>query len=117
MCVHMNESSLPHAAHTLTPHSVEYTSGVVVDVGHGVATCCAVWEGEECPGSTSCDPLECTAPTAAKMVHALLAACSKETRAVLQERVVVTGKTFYMYMYMYMYMTCTYVTYVFTFNV
>lgn len=77
--------------------SVEHTSGVVVDVGHGVATCCVVWEGEEweggeCPGSVSCDPLECTAPAVAKMVHSLLqTSCTAEMRAVLQERVVLIG--------------------------
>lgn len=80
-----------------TLYSVEHTSGVVVDVGHGVATCCVVWEGEEweggeCPGSLSCDPLECTAPAVAKMVHSLLqTSCTAEMRAVLQERVVLTG--------------------------
>ena len=79
--------------HLYVIHSVEHTSGVVVDVGHGVATCCAVWEGEECPGSSSCDPLECTASAVAKMVQSvLLTSRTEEMRVVLRERVVVTGK-------------------------
>ena len=67
-------------------------SGVVVDVGHGIATCCVVWEGEERPGATSRDPLECTAPVVAEMVHSLLAQCGEDMRTVLRGRVVVTGE-------------------------
>ena len=70
---------------------VEHTCGVVVDVGHGVATCCVVWEGEEWPGSCSCDPLDCTASVLAKMVHSQLASCTDEMRTLLMERVVVSG--------------------------
>ena len=73
--------------------SVEMTSGVVVDVGHGVATCCAVWEGEERPGSIAQDPLKCTAFVLAEMVNSVLASCTEEMRSVLRERVVLTGKT------------------------
>ena len=76
--------------HTHT-HSVEYTCGVVVDVGHGVATCCAVWEGQECPASLSCDPPECNAHKVAEMVHSTVAACPQHTQHVLREKVVITG--------------------------
>ena len=71
---------------------VELTSGVVVDVGHGVATCCVVWEGEETPRIASRDPLDCTAAVVAQMVHSLVAQCSDERKTVLRERVVVTGE-------------------------
>ena len=73
-------------------HSVEHTSGVVVDVGHGVMTCVAVWEGEECPTPLSCDPLECTAAKVAELVHSVVTKCSEETQPILRERVVVTGE-------------------------
>ena len=78
---------------------VEQTSGVVVDVGHGVATCCVVWEGEERPGPTSADPLTCSAPVVAQMVHSLVAQCSQDMRDVIRERVVVTGEPEFMYVY------------------
>ena len=72
---------------------MEHSCGVVVDVGHGVATCCVVWEGDEWPGSCSCDPLDCTASVLAKMVHSQLALCTDEMRAIVMERVVVSGNT------------------------
>lgn len=75
---------------------VEQTSGVVVDVGHGVATCCVVWEGEERPGPTSADPLTCSAPVVAQMVHSLVAQCSQDMRDVIRERIVVTGEPEFM---------------------
>ena len=65
---------------------------MVVDVGHGVATCCVVWEGEERHDPTSADPLTCSAPVVAQMIHSLVTQCSEETKAVIREKVVVTGK-------------------------
>ena len=73
---------------------MEQTSGVVVDVGHGVATCCVVWEGEERPGATSTGPLTCSAPVVAQMVHSLVLQCSEDVRSVVREKVVVTGKLY-----------------------
>ena len=75
-------------------YSVEHTSGVVVDVGHGIATFCVVWEGKELPGSITEDPVMCSAPVVAEKVHSLVIACSDEMKAVLWDRVVVTGKMF-----------------------
>ena len=71
---------------------MEITSGIVIDVGHGIATCVAVWNGKEYPGSKSCDPLECTAAVVAQMVHSVVSSCSKTFQPFLRERVVVTGK-------------------------
>ena len=62
-------------------------------MGHGVATCCVVWEGEERPGATSTDPLTCSAPVVTQMVHSLVLQCSEDVRNVVREKVVVTGKT------------------------
>ena len=65
---------------------------MVVDVGHGKASCCAVWEGEERPGAILQDPLDCTAAFVANMVDTVVTQCEEEEmRAVLRERVVVTG--------------------------
>ena len=70
------------------------TSGVVVDVGHGIATCCAVWNGEERPGVISRDPLECTAPVLAKMVHSLVSSFTDQhMKDFFREHIVLTGKT------------------------
>ena len=72
-------------------YSVEQTSGVVVDVGHGVATCCAVWQGRECPTPLSCDPTECHAHKVAEMVHSTVASCSEDAQPTLRHTVVLTG--------------------------
>jgi hypothetical protein len=89
MFLQRSVSFLSSAVATLC--GVEQTSGVVVDVGHGVATCCVVWEGEERPGATSTDPLTCSAPVVAQMVHSLVLQCSEDVRSVVREKVVVTG--------------------------
>ena len=72
-------------------YSVELTSGVVVDVGHGIATFCVVWEEEEQPGSITEDPLLCAALVVAKRVHTLVTACTDEMKDVLWDRIVITG--------------------------
>ena len=93
------------------------TSGVVVDVGHGIATCCAVWNGEERPGVISRDPLECTAPVLAKMVHSLVSSFTDQhMRDFFTEHIVLTGKTLacfkclYVYMYMYIKKKISFIT-------
>ena len=75
-------------------HRLDLTSGVVLDVGHGIVTCAAVWRGEECPDSKSCDPDEATPTSLAEMVHSVIMECSKDAdmQKTLIENVAVTGK-------------------------
>ena len=73
------------------------TSGVVVDVGHGIVTCAAVWRGEECPHPLSCDPDEATPAKLADMVHTVISGCGKgknvEMQNALKSSVVITGNS------------------------
>ena len=74
---------------------MDLTSGVVVDVGHGIATCAAVWRGEECPAPTSCDPAEASPTQLAYMVHTVITGVSgaaADMAKSLKESVVLTGK-------------------------
>ena len=71
---------------------MDLTSGVVLDIGHGIVTCCAVWSGEECPNSLSCDPHEATPTKLADMVHTVISECGNvEMQKALKESVVMTG--------------------------
>ena len=72
---------------------MDLTSGVVLDVGHGVVACAAVWRGEECPKPRSCDPDVATPTTLAEMVHSVILECSKDAEMLktFKENVIVTG--------------------------
>ena len=72
---------------------MDLTSGVVLDVGYGIVTCAAMWKGEECPKTVSCDPDEATPIKLADMVHRVVSKASKdaEMESTLIEHIVVTG--------------------------
>lgn len=62
-----------------------------MDVGHGVTTCCAVWQGRECAGPLSCSPVESHALRLAEMVSCVIASCSEEVQSTLRHNVVLAG--------------------------
>ena len=72
--------------------SLDLSSGVVVDVGHGVVTCAAVWNGELCSHS-NCDPNDATPTKLADLVDTVINKYfeDKDQRSTLKELVVLTG--------------------------
>ena len=74
---------------------MDLTSGVVLDIGHGIVTCAAVWRGEECPHPLSCNPDDATPTKLADMVHSIVSGCGRgknvEMQKVLKESIVITG--------------------------
>ena len=71
--------------------SVDLQSGVVVDVGHGVATCAVVWN-RELRDSVSCSPSDATPDKLAHMVEDLVKkTCGEGEVDVLRQHVVLTG--------------------------
>ena len=73
--------------------SVGVSSGIVLDVGCGVVTCAAVWEGREVEGALSCRPSEASLDKLVEMVHSVLQKCDQSMRDKLQATVTITGKS------------------------
>ena len=73
---------------------MQVSTGVVVDVGHGVVTCAAVVDGDQCD-YIHCDPSEATPTKLADMVHSVVtSSCSEDgdvNELSLMQQVVVTG--------------------------
>ncbi len=72
-----------------SPYSLNVSTGVVVDVGEGVATCVAVVNGKE-QHFLKCDPNEATSTKLAEMVHRVVTETSIE-KAALAQNIVLTG--------------------------
>ena len=64
-----------------------------MDVGHGVATCAAVWNGEQ-RDYTSCEPSDATPTKLADMIEAVINdSCeNSDQRSTLKELVVLAGR-------------------------
>lgn len=76
----------------LTHSSLNLSTGVVVDVGYGVATCAAVVDGEQ-RDYLHCDPSEATPTKLADMVHtvAVKTTCGDDEKSTLFQNIVLTG--------------------------
>ncbi len=75
-----------------TIFSLDLQCGVVVDVGHGVATSSVVWNREMC-NSADCSPSEATPEKLASLVEGVIQKFTKNkaTISLLRDHVVLTG--------------------------
>ena len=70
--------------------SVQVSTGVVVDVGHGVVTCAAVVDGDH-RDYVHCDPSEATPTKLADMVHSVANKSDDKVKGTLMKNIIVTG--------------------------
>ena len=78
-------------------YSLNLSTGVVVDVGEGVATCAVVVNGIQ-RNYVNCDPSEATPTKLSQMVHKVVTETSNEycAETTLLQNVVLTGMCTYL---------------------
>ena len=70
--------------------SVQVSTGVVVDVGHGVVTCAAVVNGDQ-RQYVHCDPSEATPTKLTDMVHSVVSKSDDKMKGTLMKNIILTG--------------------------
>ena len=68
-------------------------SGVVLDIGWEKVTCAAVWRGNQCPKSLSCDTATATTSQLVTMVHTTVLSCGDNTekQSTFKNHIVIIG--------------------------
>ncbi len=87
-----NRVCVVHLSISTLIFSLDLQCGVVVDVGHGVATSSVVWNREMC-NSVDCSPSEATPEKLAGLIEGVIQKFTKDkaTISVLRGLVVLTG--------------------------